>query len=75
MESGEEESEVLRGLFEEIMKMLVQRQVKVETIVQRSIEQGIVTRDSFERMQKMLDEYAKKRQWSGQDSGQLAPHE
>ena len=64
MAGGEEESEILRGLFEEIMKMLVQKQVKVETIVQSAIDHSIITRESFERIQKMLEEYGRKNQWT-----------
>lgn len=62
-EQGDEESEVLRGLFEEIMKIIGQKQIKVETIVQRSLEQGTVSQDSFKRIYKILDEYGRKKQW------------
>lgn len=64
MASADDESEILKGMFEEIMKMVTQKQVRVETILQISFEQGIVSRDSFERMQKMLEEYAKKNHWT-----------
>ncbi len=59
----EEESEILKGMFEEIMKILSQRQIKIETIIQKAIEQGIISQDSFNRMCKMLDDYGKKKQW------------
>lgn len=59
----DEESEVLRGLFEEIMKMINQRQIKVETIVQRAIEQGTISEDSFKRLINMLEEYGRKKRW------------
>lgn len=59
----DEESEILKGMFEEVMKMIHQKQIKIETIVQKSIEQGIISQDSFNRMHKMLDEYGKKKQW------------
>ncbi|HJU14607.1 MAG TPA: hypothetical protein VJ792_09155 [Candidatus Nitrosotalea sp.] len=64
MPADDDESEVLRGMFEEIMKIISQKQVKVETILQRSIEQEIISRDSFDRMQKMLEDYGKKKQWT-----------
>lgn len=59
----DEESEILRGMFEEIMKMVHQKQIKIETIIQKAIEQGTISQDSFNRMCKMLDEYGKKKQW------------
>lgn len=62
-EHDDDESEVLRGLFEEVMKMIRQKQIKVETIVQMSIEQDVITQDSFMRMRKMLDDHGKKKQW------------
>lgn len=64
MTADNEESEILKGLFEEIMKMLKQKQVRVETIVQRAIEQGIITRESFDRTLKILDDYGKKNGWT-----------
>ena len=59
----DEESEVLKGLFEEIMKMIIQKQVKVETIVQRAIEQDLISQDSLKRMINMLDQLGRKKQW------------
>lgn len=59
----DEESEVLKGLFEEILKMISQKQIKVETIVQMSMERGLISEDSLKRMVNMLDQYGKKRQW------------
>lgn len=59
----DKESEVLMGLFEEIMKMVRQKQVRLETIVQRAIEQEIVSHESFNRLYAMLSEYGKKKQW------------
>lgn len=59
----DEESEILKGMFEEVMKMVHQKQIKIETIIQKAIEQGTISQDSFNRMYKMLDEYGKKKQW------------
>ena len=62
--SEDEKSEILAGLFEEIMKMIRQKEIKVETIIQRSIEQGSLPQDSFERIRRMLDEYGREKQWT-----------
>ncbi len=59
----DEESEILKGMFEEVMKLVYQKQIKIETIVQRAIEQGTISQSSFNRMCKMLEEYGKKKQW------------
>ncbi len=58
-----EESEILRRMFEEIMKMIHQKQIKIESIIQKAAEQGMISQDSFNRMYRMLDEYGKKKQW------------
>lgn len=60
----DEESMILKGLFEEIMKMIKQRQIKLETVVQRSIEQDSIPKDSFKRILDMLSEYGKKKSWT-----------
>lgn len=59
----DEESEILKGMFEEIMKMIGQKQIRIESIVQRAVEQGIISQESFKRMYEVLGEYGKKRQW------------
>ena len=59
----DEESEILKGMFEEVMKLVYQKQIKIETIVQRALEQGTISQSSFNRMCKMLEEYGKKKQW------------
>ncbi|MGI0047260.1 MAG: hypothetical protein ACREBB_08740 [Nitrosotalea sp.] len=60
----DEESEILKGMFEEIMKMIHQKQIRVEAIVQRAIEQDAISQDSFNRMHESLSEYGKKKQWT-----------
>lgn len=57
------ESEILKGMFEEIMKMIRQKQIRIESIIQKATEQDMITQDSFIRIYKMLDEYGKKKQW------------
>ncbi len=57
------ESEILKGMFEEIMKMIRQKQIRIESIIQKATEQDMVTQDSFNRIYKILLEYGKKKQW------------
>ncbi len=59
----DDESEILKGMFEEIMKMIRQKQIRIESIMQKATEQDIITQDSFNRIYKMLGEYGKKKQW------------
>ena len=63
-DTQDEESEILKGMFEEIMKMICQKQIRIESIVQRAVEQGIISQESFKRMYETLGEYGKKRQWT-----------
>lgn len=59
----DDESEVLKGMFEEIMKIVRQKQIKIESIVQRATEQDMISQDSFNRIYKILSDYGKKKQW------------
>ncbi len=59
----DDESEILKGMFDEIMKIIRQKQIKMESIVQRAIEQDMISQDSFNRIYNMLSEYGKKKQW------------
>jgi hypothetical protein len=59
----DEESEILKGMFEEIMKIIRQKQIRMESIVQRATEQDMISQDSFNRIYNMLSEYGKKKQW------------
>ncbi len=63
-EKQDEESEILKRMFEEIIKMVYQKQIRIESIVQRAIEQGIISQDAFNKMYKALEEYGKKKQWT-----------
>lgn len=70
----DKEAEIMTALFDEVIKMIQQKQIRIESLVQRAVEQEILTRESFDRINKTLAEYGQKKQWS-QDSGQLAPQE
>ena len=62
-EPEDSESELIKQMFDEIMKMIREKQIKLESIVQRMVEQGIIPQESFDRVYKMLTEYGKKKQW------------
>ena len=62
-EPEDSESELIKQMFDEIMKMIREKQIKLEFIVQRMVEQGIIPQESFDRVYKMLTEYGKKKQW------------
>ncbi|MDE1726993.1 MAG: hypothetical protein KGH89_06965 [Thaumarchaeota archaeon] len=59
----DDESEIMKGMFEEIMKMIRQKQIKVESIVQKAAEHDMISQESLGRIYKTLDEYGKKKQW------------
>ncbi len=63
-EKNDKESEMLTALFDEVFKMIQQKQIKLEALIQQAAEQGILTRESFERINKTLLEYSKKKQWT-----------
>ena len=63
IEPEDAESELIKQMFDEIMKMIREKHIKLESIVQRMVEQGTISEESFDRVYKMLTEYGKKKQW------------
>lgn len=57
------ESQVLKEMFEEIMKMIREKQIKLEVIIQNITDQDKVSHDAFARIYSILTEYGKKKQW------------
>ncbi|WP_133121045.1 hypothetical protein [Candidatus Nitrosotalea bavarica] len=57
------ESELIKQMFDEIMKMIREKHIKLESIVQRMVEQGSISQKSFDRVYALLTEYGKKKQW------------
>lgn len=57
------ESELIMQMFDEIMKMIREKHIKLESIVQRMAEQGTIPQESFDRVYRLLTEYGKKKQW------------
>ena len=57
------ESELIKKMFDEIMKMIREKHIKLESIVQRMVEQGTISQESFDRIYVLLTEYGKKKQW------------
>jgi len=62
-EQDDEESAIMREMFEEIMKLIRENQIKLEAIIQRMAEQEMIQEESFRRIHRMLAEYGKKKQW------------
>ena len=62
IEPEDPESELMKQMFEEIMKMIREKHIKLESIVQKMVEQGTISEESFGRVYKMLTEYGKKKQ-------------
>jgi hypothetical protein len=62
-EPEDPESEIINQMFDEIMKMIREKTIKIESIVHIMTEQGIMSKESFDRMYRLLTEYGKKKQW------------
>jgi hypothetical protein len=62
-EPEDSESKIISQMFDEIMKMISEKQIKLESIVQRTVEQGNMQKESFDRIYRMLTDHGKKRQW------------
>jgi hypothetical protein len=59
----DKESQVLKEMFEEIMRMIGVKQVRVESIMQRMVEQDTISQETFNRIYRMLTDHGKKKQW------------
>jgi len=57
------ESQMLKAMFEEIMKMIREKQIKLEAIIQNMTEQDKISQDAFARIYSVLTEHGKKKQW------------
>ena len=57
------ESQVLKEMFEEIMKMIREKQIKLEAIIQNMADQDKISHDAFARIYSVLTEHGKKKQW------------
>lgn len=59
----DKESKVLQEMFEEIMKMIRGKQIRLESIIQRITDQDIMSEDAFRRIYATLTEHGKKKRW------------
>ena len=62
-EPEDSESKIINQMFDEIMKMIREKRIKLESIVQRTVEQGTMQKESFDRIYRMLTDHGKKKQW------------
>ncbi|MDH2908008.1 MAG: hypothetical protein PXX83_07950 [Candidatus Nitrosotalea sp.] len=62
-EPEDPESEIIKQMFDEIVKMIHQKQIKLESIVQRTIEYGTMRQETFDRIYRLLTDYGKSKQW------------
>jgi proline dehydrogenase len=62
-EPEDPESEIIRQMFDEIMKMIREKQIKLESIVQRAMENEAMKQETFDRIYRMLTDYGKSKQW------------
>ena len=59
----DEESDILKEMFGEIMKMIHEKQIKIETIIQIMADQDKISQDTFNRIYRVLSEHGKKKHW------------
>ena len=59
----DEESDVLKEMFGEIMKMIHDKQIKIEAIIQIMTEQDKISQDTFNRIYRVLSEYGERKKW------------
>jgi hypothetical protein len=57
------ESEVLQKMFDEIIRLIREKQIKLESIVQRMIDNDTMSEETFHRIYDALTEHGKKKLW------------
>lgn len=57
------ELDVIKEMFEEIMKLIREKQIRTESILSQVIEREMITQDSFDRMYNLLIEFGRKKGW------------
>lgn len=62
-EPEDQESEVIKQMVDEIMKMIREKHIKLESIVQMTIENGTMKQETFDRIYRLLTDYGKTKQW------------
>jgi aspartokinase len=62
-EPKDPESELIKQMFEEIMKMIREKHIKIESIIQDIVERGTMKQDTFDRIYRLLTEYGKNKKW------------
>ncbi|MHB8603333.1 MAG: hypothetical protein ACYC6W_01985 [Nitrosotalea sp.] len=62
-EPEDSESEVIKQMVDEIMKMIREKHIKLESIVQMTIEHGTMKQETFDRIYRLLTDYGKTKQW------------
>ena len=62
-EPEDPESEIIKQMFDEIMKMIREKHIKLESIVQSTVEYETIQQESFDRIYRLLTDYGKKKQW------------
>lgn len=62
-EPEDQESEVIKQMVDEIMKMIREKHIKLESIVQMTIENGTMKQDTFDRIYRLLTDHGKTKQW------------
>ena len=62
-EPKDPESEIIKQMFDEIMKMIREKHIKIESIIQDAIEHGTIKQDTFDRIYRLLTEHGKNKKW------------
>ena len=62
-EPKDSESELIKQMFDEIMKMIREKHIKIESIIQDTIEHGTMKQETFDRIYRLLTDHGKNKKW------------
>ncbi|HEX5359129.1 MAG TPA: hypothetical protein VFW99_04355 [Candidatus Nitrosotalea sp.] len=62
-EPKDSESELIKQMFDEIMKMIREKHIKIESIIQDTIEHETMKQETFDRIYRLLTDHGKNKKW------------
>ena len=61
--TNEKEFDAINQMFEEIIKLIQEKHIRLEAILSHMVEREMITQDSFDRIYNLLSDFGRKKGW------------
>ena len=61
--TNEKEFDAIKQMFEEIIKLIQEKHIRLEAILSHMVEREMITQDSFDRIYNLLSDFGRKKGW------------